>query len=89
MLFLSALFYCMYHIFQGHHGLLAWGKLLKELSERQEYLKKIENNRLFLQHKVDLMGDKICLDLLEEEAKKKLGLTGKNEIMVLVENPKH
>jgi len=85
LLFLSLVVYFSYHIFQGRHGLLAWGQLSKELQERQNYLMKLKDQQAYLQHKVDLMGNHLCLDLLEEETKKKLGMVHKNEIVVILQ----
>lgn len=80
----SLVFYFFYHIFQGKRGLLAWGHLSREISERQLYLTQIKTGRDVLQRKVDLMGNKICLDLLEEEAKEKLGVLGEDEVVLFL-----
>ena len=76
--------YFSYHIFQGRHGLLAWGHLSKDLKDRKSYLADLTEQQSYLQHKVDLMGTKLCLDLLEEQAKKKLGLAKKNEVVIVL-----
>lgn len=84
LLLVSLMVYFSYHIFQGRHGLLAWGNLSKELTDRQGYLNDLKNTQVYLQHKVNLLGSNLCLDLLEEEAKK-LGMAHQNEVVIVLD----
>lgn len=85
LILLSLVLYFSYHMFQGHHGLLAWGHLSKELQNRQSYLEALKIKQQNLQHKTDLLGNFICMDLLEEECKKKLGLSHEDEVIIVVD----
>lgn len=84
LILISLVVYFSYHIFQGRHGLFAWGNLSKELADRESYLHELKKNQTYLQHKVDLLGSNLCLDLLEEEAKKKLGFAHQDEVVVIL-----
>lgn len=85
LILLSLALYFSYHMFQGRHGLLAWGHLSKELHNRQSYLEALKIKQRYLEHKTDLLGNPICMDLLEEEAKKKLGLAHEDEVIIVID----
>ena len=89
LILVSLTLYFSYHIFQGRHGFLAWGHMSKDLVERQNYLKELKIKQSDLQHKVDLMGSNLCLDLLEELAKKKLGVAHRDEIIMVRQSGKN
>ncbi|MCH9753738.1 MAG: septum formation initiator family protein [Alphaproteobacteria bacterium] len=80
LLLLTLIFYFLYNILSGDRGILA----LFELSERHKILQDevqiLEEERSILQNKVSRMrSDSLDLDLLEEQARKKLGYGRKGE----------
>ena len=80
--------YFSYHILQGRYGLIAWQRLNQLLTERQEYLSQLDSKKEQLQKKLMLINNKVDLDLIEEEARRKLGFQRENEVVILRNKPR-
>lgn len=75
--------YMTYHAFSGERGILALIRLNTENVKLYSELENVKADRIHLEHKVSLMRpDSLDLDLLEEQAKKILGLIGKDEKVI-------
>jgi cell division protein FtsB len=86
-LFLCVLIYFGYHLIQGRHGVVAYWQLKEELHKTQNKLTALQNEYDNLQHHVNMLHpDSICPDLLDEQARKILGYSSSNEIVVLNSN---
>ncbi len=77
--------YFIYHSLNGERGIFAYQRLSKELQTKREILNKLSAEKAQLENKVKLISkDKVDLDMLDELARKKLGLAGKNDIMIIL-----
>ena len=82
VLIVMVVIYFGYHFVQGKYGLLSWQRLNTLLEERQAYLEILTHEEEKLQHYVSLIGDKVDADYLDEEARKQLGYSRKNEVII-------
>lgn len=68
------LFYFAYHAVNGERGLLALINLTQQVEKAQNDLDLTRAERLYLEHRVQLLRpNSLDLDLLEEQARKYLG----------------
>jgi cell division protein FtsB len=68
----------------GQRGIMAFFELSTKLNNMQNELELTRDHRLNLEHKVQSMrSDSLDLDMLEEQARKILGLSSSNEIIYL------
>lgn len=80
--------YFVYHTINGDRGVLISFKLSEELQEKTKRLEEITKEKMLLEQKVHLLSpDSLDLDLLDEIARKKLGLVGKDEVVIYPQNP--
>ena len=69
---------------QGERGLRGWVGLQAEKQERQEELAALKTQNAELQNHVFRLSDEaLDLDFLDERARLVLGLTGKNEQVII------
>ncbi|MEN8236316.1 MAG: septum formation initiator family protein [Pseudomonadota bacterium] len=81
---LSVVGYFAYHMVVGNHGLKAWSAVEQQLETSKIQLARLQAQQEKLAHKVALLRpDSLCPDLLEEQARKILGVASPNEIVVL------
>jgi cell division protein FtsB len=81
--------YFIYHILTGDRGLLSYIRLSKELEEKKAILSDLQEERTNLEKKVALMDNKnIDQDMLDELARKNLGLMSKDEEVWIIEEDK-
>lgn len=76
--------YFIYQIYHGERGLIAERALEVEYAELKDIYKKIHQDRMSLENKINSLGagdGQIDADLLEENAKK-LGYIAADEIMI-------
>ncbi|MBA8667215.1 septum formation initiator family protein [Holosporaceae bacterium 'Namur'] len=77
--------YFIYHSLNGERGIFAYRRLSKELEIKRSTLASLTTEKSRLENKVGLIGkDKVDLDMLDELARRKLGLAGKNDIMIII-----
>ncbi len=76
--------YVLYHLINGNRGIIAYTQLKTNLSINREVLQNLLSHRVSLEHKVKLLDNSsMDLDLLEEYARKNLGLANSNETIVV------
>jgi len=84
LLVLALVGYFSYFAVFGNHGLLRWSRLQATVETRQVELEKLSAERVSLERKVRLMRDEsIDDDMLEEQARSRLGLTEADEVVIL------
>ena len=84
-LIVSALvLYFGYFAIYGNHGLVNWIRLQHEISLEQTELDRIRAERAALEHRVRLLRpESVDPDLLEEQARARLGLSEPDEVVIL------
>lgn len=76
--------YFCYHMAAGKHGTMAWREISREFATKKETLSFLQAEQHVLERRVKLLRpSSLCLDLLDEQARKGLGLSGPNEIIVM------
>jgi cell division protein FtsB len=79
--------YFIYHALNGERGIFAYQRLSKDLATKKEVLKALNQEKSKLEHKIKLFNkDNVDLDLLDELSRSKLGLTGKNETVIILKH---
>jgi cell division protein FtsB len=83
----AVLAYLGLHALNGNHGIYAWLKEKRRLEVQQQELAALRDQRMAMEHRVALMSNKsLDLDLLEEQARKVLGYSAKDEFILLPED---
>lgn len=73
-------FYFVFHAFSGKKGVFALSSMQKELLSKSKQLEEKRAKRIEIEHRVNLLkSDSLDLDILEEQVKKNLGFSKKNE----------
>lgn len=84
--FVLAGMFLMYHALHGNHGLYALAREQYRIEHLKEDLEKVMQERIALERRVRLMRDEsLDPDLLDEQSRRYLGVTGKDEVVVIVE----
>ena len=78
--------YLVYFLINGQRGLLKYLSLTKQANDYYQTLAdlKAENN-YFIDRTKRLKPNTVDLDFLDEQARKKLGLIDKNEIVIILD----
>lgn len=85
-LFAVAVFYLAFHVVNGERGLYAYFKQSRNLEVSHAELAQLTAKREKLERKVMLMSDQsLDKDLLEEQARRLLGMAKESEIILIVE----
>ncbi len=86
LLFALAAFYLGYHVVNGERGLYAYYKQSRTLEAQEKELARLQAKRGELENRVALMSDdSLDSDLLDEQARRLLGVSKESEIILLVE----
>ena len=73
--------YFSYFAVFGNHGLLRWSKLEAAVEAKQAEFDRLREERVALQRRVSLMRpESVDADMLEEQARARLGLTEADEV---------
>lgn len=81
------LFYLVFHMVSGERGVIALLRETSKLEALKAELVEIKSKRESLDGKVKkLSNSSLDLDLLDEQARDVLGVTGKNEVVVFLDN---
>jgi cell division protein FtsB len=81
---LALVIYFGYFAIYGKHGLVNWVRLQEEVSLKQAELDRTKAERAALEHRVRLLRpESVDPDLLEEQARARLGLTQGDEVVIL------
>ena len=84
LIVLSLVVYFGYFAIYGNHGLVNWMRLQHEIELKQADLERVRGERLALEHRVRLLRpESVDPDLLEEQARARLGLSGPDEVVIL------
>jgi cell division protein FtsB len=76
--------YFGYFAIYGKHGLISWIQLNHEIELKQAELERIRGERAALEHRVQLLRpESVDPDLLEEQARARLGLSEPDEVVIL------
>ena len=78
--------YLVYFLVYGQRGLLQYFYLSKQNQEYNERLFQLTSENQYLSNRIKkLQPNTVDLDFLDEQARKKLGLIDKNEIVIILD----
>ena len=78
--------YLVYFLVYGQRGLLQYFYLSKQNQEYNEKLSQLTSENQYLSNRIKkLQPNTVDLDFLDEQARKKLGLIDKNEIVIILD----
>ena len=81
---MSLVAYFGYFAVYGNHGLVNWIRLQHEIDLKQGELDQVRTERTALEHRVRLLRpESVDPDLLEEQARARLGLSEPDEVVIL------
>ena len=84
LLIMALVVYFSYFAVFGNHGLLRWSKLEAAVEAKQAEVDRLREERVALQRRVSLMRpESVDADMLEEQARARLGLTEADEVVIL------
>lgn len=84
LLVMALVGYFSYFAVFGNHGLLRWSRLQATVEAKQAELDRLQEERLSLQRRVSLLRpESVDDDMLEEQARSRLGLTEADEVVIL------
>ena len=84
LIVMSLVAYFGYFAIYGNHGLVNWMRLQEQIDLKQADLDRVRDERLALEHRVRLLRpESVDPDLLEEQARARLGLSGPDEVVIL------
>ncbi len=84
LIVMSLVLYFGYFAIYGNHGLANWIRLQHEIDLKQAELDQIRTERTALEHRVRLLRpESVDPDLLEEQARARLGLSEPDEVVIL------
>jgi len=84
LIVMSLVIYFGYFAIYGNHGLVNWIRLQHEVDLKQADLDRMRGERVALEHRVRLLRpESVDPDLLEEQARARLGLSGPDEVVIL------
>src|SRR5690242_9999674 len=76
--------YFGYYLLYGNHGVVSLLRVQHEIEVKQAELDRIRTQRLSLEHRVSLLRpESVDPDMLEEQARARLGLTDRDEVVIL------
>ena len=81
-----ALFYLAFHLLHGDHGLIGHAIEKRKQAQLHAQLADVRAKRQALGHKIALLsGDAIDEDLLDELARRQIGVLGAHERLLVIE----
>ena len=81
---MSLVIYFGYFAIYGNHGLVNWVRLQREIDVKHAELDHVRAERSALEHRVRLLRpESVDPDLLEEQARARLGLSEPDEVVIL------
>ncbi len=84
LLVLALVGYFSYFAVFGNHGLLRWSRLQAAVEAKQAELDRLQDERQSLYRRVSLLRpESVDDDMLEEQARSRLGLTEADEVVIL------
>ena len=84
LVLIGLVLYFGYFAIYGKHGLVNWIRLQEEIALKQGELDSARADRTALEHRVRLLRpESVDPDLLEEQARARLGLSQPDEVVIL------
>lgn len=83
-LILLILLYFIFHAIAGNRGIIAYFRLNQQIEKKSEELDNLKAERINLEHKVKLLKSPMDKDMLDEQARKVLGVARQNEKVFVV-----
>lgn len=84
LLVMALVGYFSYFAVFGNHGLLRWSRLQAAVEAKQAELYRLQDERQSLYRRVSLLRpESVDDDMLEEQARSRLGLTEADEVVIL------
>lgn len=84
LVIIALVLYFGYFAIYGKHGLVNWIRLQQEIGLKQGELDRVRVERAALEHRVRLLRpESVDPDLLEEQARARLGLSQDDEVVIL------
>jgi cell division protein FtsB len=81
---IALVIYFGYFAIYGNHGLINWLKLESEIATKQTAFDRVHAERSALERRVRLLRpESVDPDLLEEQARSRLGLSQPDEVVIL------
>lgn len=80
----AILLYFVFHSIYGERGLISYFSVSGKIAQKRSELDSLRKNRIELEHRLDLLksGDR---DLIDEEARRNLGLSRQEEKILKAE----
>ena len=76
--------YFGYYLIYGNHGVLNLARVQHQIEVKQAELDRVRAQRQSLEHRVSLLRpESVDPDMLEEQARARLGLTDRDEVVIL------
>ena len=76
--------YFGYYLVYGNHGVLNLARVQQQIELKQAQLDRVRSQREALEHRVSLLRpESVDPDMLEEQARSRLGLTERDEVVIL------
>ena len=76
--------YFGYYLVYGNHGAISLMRVQQQIELKQAELDRVRADRLALEHRVSLLRpESVDPDLLEEQARARLGLSERDEVVIL------
>ena len=86
ILWAFAFLFITFHVLNGNYGLYALVREQYRITTLKQKLAEVTKERAALEHRVQLMRDgSLDADMLDEQARRTLGVTSKDEVIVLPE----
>jgi cell division protein FtsB len=77
---MAVLLYFIFHAIYGNRGIVAYFKLNQSVTNAEKELDELRAERLEIEHKVkSLKSESLDRDMLDEQARKGLGVAGEKE----------
>jgi cell division protein FtsB len=75
--------YFGYYLIYGNHGVLNLARVQQQIELKQAQLDRVRTQREALEHRVSLLRpESVDPDMLEEQARSRLGLTERDEVVI-------
>ena len=85
---LVLLIYFIFHAIAGNRGILAFFKMNQKMDKATTELDNLRAERIEMEHRVNLLKSPLDKDMLDEQARKTLGVARPNEKVFVVEEKK-
>jgi cell division protein FtsB len=86
LMLVSSIYYLASHVMRGERGIMSLIELSNQSKELQKELDLVRSERITIESKVEaLRSDSLDLDLLDEQARKIIGLSQPEEVVYLLD----